>query len=118
MSRAFAASSGGGIEGRSYLETELIEIDENLCRAELTPSQRAMAIKRRKQVWEALHPEGGNTVSTLGGVQQLGFAADTCAAAGLTKQSVNQHLSRAEALGECFHLRCFIAEEYAPHALC
>lgn len=83
-----------------YLEKELIEIDENLCRAELTPAQRASAIKRRKQIWEALHPEGGNTVPTLGGKQQVGFAADTCAAAGLTKRAVNEHLSRAEALGD------------------
>jgi hypothetical protein len=47
-----------------------------------------------------LHPESGNTVSTLGGRGNVSFAADTCAAAGLTKQSVNQHLSRAEALGD------------------
>lgn len=84
----------------SFLEKELIEIDENLCRAELTPAQRAAAIKRRKEIWGALHPEGGKTVSTLGGEQKVGFAADTCAAAGLTKQAVNQHLSRAEALGD------------------
>lgn len=81
------------------LEAELIEIDENLCRAELTPAQRAAAIARRKQIWEALHPEGGKTVSTLGGVQQVAFAADTAKAAGMTKQSINQHLSRASALG-------------------
>ena len=83
----------------SYIEAELIEIDENLCRADLTPAQRAAAIKRRKQIWEALHPESGNGVSTLGGRGNTSFAADTCAAAGLTKQSVNQHLSRADALG-------------------
>ncbi len=76
-----------------------IEIDENLCRAELTPAQRAQAIARRKQIWEALHPEGGKTVPTPGGKQQFGFAADTCAAAGLTKRAVNQHLSRAATLG-------------------
>jgi ParB family chromosome partitioning protein len=84
----------------SHLETELVEIDENLCRAELTPVQRAAAIKRRKQIWEALNPEGGNSVPTLGRHQKIGFAADTCTAAGMTKRAVNEHLSRAEVLGD------------------
>lgn len=88
------------IGAAQHIETELIEIDENLCRAELTPAQRAAAIKRRQQIWEALHPEGGNTAPTPGGKQQIGFAADTCAAAGLSKRAVNEHLARAEALGD------------------
>lgn len=46
------------------------------------------------------NPEGGKTVSTLGGEQKIGFAADTADATGQTKQSINQHVSRAEALGE------------------
>ena len=88
------------INAANHIETELIEIDENLCRAELTPAQRAAAIKRRKQIWEALHPETGKSVSTLGGRGNSSFAADTCTAAGLSMQAVNQHLARAEALGD------------------
>ena len=88
------------VDTAEHLQAELMEIDENLCRAELTASQRAQAIRRRKQIWEALHPEGGNTVPTPGGKQQIGFAADTCAAAGLSKRAVNEHLARAEALGD------------------
>lgn len=38
------------------LETELIEIDENLQRAELSAAQRTAHIARRKQIWGALHP--------------------------------------------------------------
>jgi len=82
------------------LENELREIDENLCRAELTPAQRAYAIKRRKEIWQVRNPQGGKTVSTLGGDQKIGFAADTAEATGQTKQSINQHVSRAEALGD------------------
>lgn len=82
------------------LQAELMEIDENLIRAELSPAQRTAAIKRRKAIWDALHPEGGNAVSTLGGVQQVAFAADTSKAAGMTKQAINKHLSRADALGD------------------
>jgi hypothetical protein len=78
--------------------------------------------KRRKEIWEALHPikpqrfesvfdalctdveTGGKTVSTClsdgrkaGPQHEQGFAASTAAAAGMTKQAINQHLARAEA---------------------
>lgn len=88
------------------LEAELIEIDENLCRAELTASQRASAIKRRRQIWEALHPNSGNSFSTIPPDEPRGrgrppeFASETAAAAGMTKQAINQHLARADALGD------------------
>lgn len=92
----------------SYLEMELIEIDENLCRAELTPAQRAVAIKRRKQIWEALHPEPGGTICPTrseggkfnGGEQEKGFASETAAVSGETKRDINRHLGRADALGD------------------
>ena len=92
------------------LEAELIEIDENLCRAELTAAQRASAIKRRKQIWEALHPSSGNSFSEtqervsvrgrVGEGRPPEFASETAAAAGMTKQAINQHLARADALGD------------------
>lgn len=44
------------IDSAESLTDELIEIDENLCRAELTASQRSSYTKRRKVIWEALHP--------------------------------------------------------------
>lgn len=94
------------VMGGESLEAELIEIDENLCRAELTASQRASAIKRRKQIWEALHPNSGNSFSTIPADEPRGrgrppeFASETAAAAGMTKQAINQHLARADALGD------------------
>ncbi len=88
------------------IEAELIEIDENLCRAELTPAQRAAAIKRRKQIWDALHPSGGTNCptgrkpdGTFGDGQQA-FAAETAAVSGQPKRDINRHLARAEALGD------------------
>lgn len=39
-----------------HLGAELIEIDENLCRSELTAAQRSKAVNRRREIWEALHP--------------------------------------------------------------
>ena len=93
----------------SFLEKELIEIDENLCRAELTPAQRAAAIKRRKEIWEALHPGEGEQVEQIvppvdvrkhGHAQAQAFAAETAAISGQSKRDINHHLSRAEALGD------------------
>lgn len=68
----------------------------------MTAAQRSKAVKRRKEIWEALHPvkKGGKTVSTPGGTQQVGFASDTAASVGMTKQAINRHIARAEALGD------------------
>ncbi len=97
------------VDAGEHLQAELIEIDENLCRAELTASQRAQAIKRRKQIWEALHPAetGGTSCPTSladgrqsGPQHQKQFAAETAAVSGESKRDVNRHLARAEAIGE------------------
>src|SRR5690606_13533286 len=108
------------IDSTEHLQAELVEIDENLMRAELTPAQRAAHIKRRKQIWEALHPGeeqthqgaevGGTNCSTQverdssgrkkSPQQSQGFAAETAAATGQSKQDINRHIARAEALGD------------------
>lgn len=88
------------IETDEYLRAELVEIDENLCRSELTVAQRSAAIKRRRQIWEALHPETGRNPPSSGGRGHVSFAADTERATGESKRRTNEHLSRAEALGD------------------
>lgn len=94
-------------EDVSFLEKELIEIDENLCRAELTPAQRAVAIKRRKEIWEALHPENSSGTNCPTGIgygkppqRPTEFASETAVVSGETKRDINRHLSRAESLGD------------------
>jgi hypothetical protein len=94
-------------ESAGSLNAELVEIDENLCRSELSPAQRAIAIKRRKQIWEALHPtdQVEQIVPPEIGYkkpppQSQAFAAETAAISGQSKQDINRHLSRAEALGD------------------
>lgn len=108
------------IKSSGHLQAELIEIDENLCRSELTPAQRAHYTARRAQISEALAPyvpvkfqekrEGETEVGKvcppqfagqLGGArpQAKAFAAETAALTGESKRSINQHRARGEALG-------------------
>ena len=96
------------IDRLEHLQTELIEIDENLCRAELTAAQRTAFSKRRKQIWEALHPEEIRVAQAapveIGygkpPVRPTGFAAATSAATGQSKATTNRAIARAEALGD------------------
>lgn len=93
-------------DSTTALAAELMEIDENLCRAELSAAQRAKAIKRRKEIWEAMRP---NQVAQVAPPeigyrkpppQSREFASDTASASGESKAQVNRHLARAEALGD------------------
>lgn len=110
------------IVAAEHLQAELIEIDENLCRSELTASQRSGFTKRRKEIWEALYPaqkeerqrvadlpetEVGQAAppqfaGQLGGArpQEKAFAASTAAITGEDKRTINRHIARAEAIGD------------------
>jgi len=73
------------------------EIDENLCRAELTAAERTAATKRRAEIWQALHPEiqvAQVAPSEIGyknpPPQSKAFAADTSASTGRSKQQINR----------------------------
>ncbi|MFW6344732.1 MAG: ParB/RepB/Spo0J family partition protein [Halomonas sp.] len=91
-------------------DQEMREIDENLIRAELTAAQRASAIKRRKALWEQRHGEketGGQSLATslkdgrkAGKQHEKQFASDTAERTGQSKSAINQHVSRADALGD------------------
>ena len=86
------------------IHLELIEVDENLCRAELTPAEKAMAVKKRKILWDSLREQQGNSgtqSSTIRGPgMPQGFATSTAAAIGMSKQKVNDYLRIADQLGE------------------
>lgn len=86
------------------LHAELSEIDENLQRAELSPAQRAASIQRRKEIWEAMHPNSDrNPVENRGRGRPTDFSGDTQRATGEDRRRTNEHLARAEALGPDLH---------------
>lgn len=60
--RAAAVKLGWGeiqttIVGGDALHAELVAIDENLCRSELSPAERAHYTERRKAIYLEKHPE-------------------------------------------------------------
>ena len=85
---------------------ELAEIDENLCRSNLSPAQEAQAIARRKAIYEELHPEtkhGGDRKSDQ--VDNLAtrsdrFTAATSDATGKSERDIRRAAARGEALGD------------------
>lgn len=107
------------VQAEGHLEAELIEIDENLVRSELSVAQRAHYTARRKEVWEALHPEptrdyglesyddegDGNSGTSCPTIPDRGpgrpkeFAAETAAITGQSKRDINRNVARAEAIG-------------------
>lgn len=85
------------------LEAELVMIDENLCRAELSPADRAHYTARRKAIYLEKHPETAEHVA--GAVAKHAaenfsaapsFAADTAAKTGATERIVRLHAERGE----------------------
>lgn len=85
------------------LDAELVEIDENLMRAELTPSERAAHLARRKEIYEQKHPEtklGENQHTrarkVCGTTPAERFTADTAAKTGKSERAVQLDTRRGE----------------------
>lgn len=103
------------------LRAELMEIDENLARAELSPAEEALHIKRRKEVWEELRAEKAdetgarNSRSSLSDGRKKGpqherkFAAEVASVVGggrnpgSVKRDVQLKIARADKLGTDLH---------------
>ena len=82
------------------LRAELMEIDENLARSELTPAEESAYILRRKAIWAEINgEETGQTLASLGGRGNKQFAAEVAKLTGTSKSGVNQKIARARELG-------------------
>jgi ParB-like chromosome segregation protein Spo0J len=87
------------------LHAELAMIDENLCRAELSPAEAAYQSDRRKEIYEQLHPEtrrgaAGGHGKHGSASDNLSFAEDAAAKTGRDKRTIYRDAARGAALGE------------------
>lgn len=83
------------------LHAELSMIDENLCRNELSPAERASQTARRKAIYLELHPETAQHVAGGRARQEtasdnLSFAAQTAKATGRDERTVQREAERGE----------------------
>jgi ParB family chromosome partitioning protein len=87
-------------------QAKLIEIDENLIRAELSPAETAIHWKRRKELYEKAHPEtkhGGAPGKAGGGKKRsqsrqngdFRFTKDAAKKTGKSERTVQREIARA-----------------------
>lgn len=97
------------VVGLSDLERQIAECDENLCSTTLSKAERAMFVKRRKDAYEALHPETRNGAAGNGRekVRQVGeatpadrFTADTAAKTGTSERAVQRDAERGARISD------------------
>jgi ParB family transcriptional regulator, chromosome partitioning protein len=82
------------------IDRQLWEIDENLMRSELSPTQEAEHLAKRKELWEmkssgVICPTGGGRPG-----ENKGFAAETADVTGTDKRNINKAVARAEKVSE------------------
>lgn len=86
----------------SELERQIAECDENLCGSNLSKSERAKFTARRKEAYEALHPETRNGVigalarHTPDKLAGASFTADTAAKTGQSERAIQRDAERGE----------------------
>jgi ParB family transcriptional regulator, chromosome partitioning protein len=92
------------------LQRQLAECDENLAGPTLTKAERALFTRRRKAVYEALHPETRQHVAgahatnaALGHASAKlapAFTADTAAKTGQSERAVQRDVTRGDRIAE------------------
>ncbi len=87
------------------LQARLLEIDENLCRAELTAFDRASFLAERDRIWKEMHPESGKGKSGAkarwhGDTDNTSFASDIKERVGLSDRSVRRDVALFRSLAE------------------
>ncbi len=82
---------------------ELMEIDENLARAELSPAEEAAHIGRRQEIWKKLQSDGNRSIESKRedgrGHRPKEFASELSELTGDSKTQINVKIARARDLG-------------------
>lgn len=90
------------------LQAELMEIDENLARSELSPAEEAAHIARRREIWE-IRNSGGNSPENKTRGRPTEFASELASvllssgSAETAKREINRKLKRVDELGLDIH---------------
>jgi N6-adenosine-specific RNA methylase IME4/ParB-like chromosome segregation protein Spo0J len=93
------------------LHAELMLIDENLCRNDLGPAERAASLARRKKIHTEIYghakAKGGHAAQAAMGhnhdtkqTTALSFASETAGKTGTTERTVQREVRRGEVLGD------------------
>ena len=80
----------------------LIEIDENLVRADLTDAERALHIGKRKEIYEKVHPKTKHGAVGRGGKSsqnENSFVTDVAKKTGKGRSTVARDVTRANKVG-------------------
>jgi ParB-like chromosome segregation protein Spo0J/N6-adenosine-specific RNA methylase IME4 len=95
-------------KGIDAVDAELLEIDENLVRADLTPAEQAAHHKRRKELHEQKHPETKRTAtlkrgqekapSRQNGETENRYTRDTAEKTGASERTVQRHVERGTSI--------------------
>ena len=94
-------------DGMTDIDRQIWEIDENLMRADLSPTEIAEHLAKREGLWKARETQVGKLCPPEKPVgnksppkQKKGFAADTAKKTGVSKRAINLATSRAKAIPE------------------
>jgi uncharacterized ParB-like nuclease family protein len=92
------------------LKRQLAEVDENLAGPTLTKAERALFTRRRKEIYEVLHPEtrrhvaGAHAANAAMGNASAklapAFTADTAARTGQSERAVQRDATRGQRIAE------------------
>lgn len=98
------------------LRAELASLDEDLVRKQLSWQQEALALARRKEIYEKLYPEtkrgGDRSPEALEQRERPSFCSDTAAKMGLHERTLRQKVELAKMMEEYGDLKeCTTAAE-------
>lgn len=87
------------------MKSEMATIDENLRRVELSAAQYAKQLKRRKELYEAMHPEtkahkAGGHAKHNSASDKMSFAEDAATKTGKSRRTVERDIALADKLDD------------------